>query len=110
VPTITYLQTDGSRRHVFVRPGMSLVEAALRFDIPGIDANCRGNCACVTCHVHIADAWSELLGRPGPMEQSMLDFAEGVDAGSRLACQVRVTEACDGMIVAVAATQHTPGL
>jgi ferredoxin len=40
----------------------------------------------------------------------MLDFAEGVDAGSRLACQVRVTEACDGMIVAVPATQHTPGL
>jgi 2Fe-2S ferredoxin len=44
------------------------------------------------------------------MEESMLDFAEGVDARSRLACQVRVTEACEGMIVTVPPTQHTPGL
>jgi 2Fe-2S ferredoxin len=110
MPTITYLQPDGSRQHVSVRPGMSLVEAALRFDIPGIDAKCRGNCSCVTCHVHIAPGWSEFVGRPGAMEESMLDFAEGVVAGSRLACQVRVTEACDGMVVTVPAAQHTPGL
>ena len=110
MPTITYLQADGRAQQVTVRPGTSLVEAALRFDIPGIDAKCRGNCACVTCHVYIAAAWRGILGTPGPMEESMLDFAEGVDARSRLGCQVRVSEACNGMIVEVPATQHTPGL
>jgi ferredoxin, 2Fe-2S len=110
LPTITYLQADGGRQRVSIRPGMSLVEAALRHDVPGIDAKCRGNCACVTCHVHISGIWREVLGPPGPMEESMLDFAEGVDDRSRLACQVRVTDACEGMIVMVPLRQHILGL
>ena len=89
---------------------MSLVEAALRFSVAGIDAKCRGNCACVTCHVYIDVAWASVVGAPGPMEESMLDFAEGADARSRLACQIRVTEACDGMVVETPAVQHTLGL
>jgi 2Fe-2S ferredoxin len=110
VPTITYVQPDGSSLSVRVAPGVSLMEAAVRAGVPGIDAKCRGSCACVTCHIHLDPAWRSLLPPQSAMEESMLDFTDGVDAGSRLACQVRVTDACDGMIVRVPAIQRTLGL
>lgn len=109
-PTITFVQPDGTRRRLEVRVGVSLMEAALRAGVPGIEAKCRGNCACVTCHVHIDPAWRPALGAPGAMEESMLDFAEGADARSRLACQIRVNGLCDGLIVEVPAEQRVLGL
>ncbi len=109
LPNITYVQADGAAQSVAVRAGMSLMEAALRYDVPGIEAKCRGNCACVTCHVHIDAAWQSIVGAPGAMEVSMLDFAEDVDARSRLACQVRVNEACEGMVVDVPQAQRILG-
>lgn len=109
-PTITFVQSNGARQRLAVRVGMSLMEAALRAGVPGIEAKCRGNCACVTCHVHIDPAWRPALGGPGAMEESMLDFADGVDGRSRLACQVRVTSLCDGLIVEVPAEQRVLGL
>jgi 2Fe-2S ferredoxin len=107
---VTFIEPDGSRRSVDIRSGMSLMEAALRNLIAGIDAKCRGNCACVTCHVHIARPWLARIGPRGPMEDSMLDFADGVTADSRLACQVRVGPDCDGMEVRVPSSQRTLGL
>lgn len=86
------------------------MEAALRGEVPGIDAKCRGNCACVTCHVYIDTDWSEIVGAPGPMETSMLDFAEDVDPRSRLACQVRLTPDCCGIVVQVPSEQRVLGL
>lgn len=108
-PKITYVQVNGAAQDVAVRVGMSLMEAALRHDVPGIEAKCRGNCACVTCHVHIEPVWQSIVGAPGAMEASMLDFAEDLDARSRLACQVRVSEACDGIIVNVPQVQRVLG-
>lgn len=110
MPFIRYVQADGTGQCVQVQVGMSVMEAALRAGVPGIDAKCRGNCACVTCHVFIDPVWRSAVGHPGAMEESMLDFAEGVDARSRLSCQVRVTAACDGMIVHLPETQRVPGL
>ena len=110
MPTVTFISHTGGRTSVHAREGMSLVEVALLNEIEGIEAKCRGNCACVTCHVHIHPRWATVIGRPLAMEESMLDFAEDVDAGSRLACQVRLTNACDGMEVAVPEQQRTLGL
>ena len=107
---VIFIEPDGARRRVEVRPGMSLMEAALRGQIAGIDAKCRGNCACVTCHVQIGPPWRAGLSLRGPMEESMLDFADGATEESRLACQVRVGSACEGMEVRVPATQRTLGL
>ena len=110
MPNITYVQADGTRRTVQVRAGMSVMEAALLAGVPGIDAKCRGNCACVTCLVFIDPAWRAVVGPPSEMEASMLDFAEGADARSRLSCQVRVNASCEGMIVEAPAEQRTLGL
>lgn len=108
--TIHYVLPDGADCVLAVREGVSLMEAALRASIPGIEAKCRGNCACVTCHVLIDPPWRDVVGPPGPMEESMLDFAEGAEPGSRLSCQVRVSRRCDGMRVHVPTRQRIIGL
>lgn len=108
-PTVTFVQPDGTRQRLRVRLGLSLMEAALRAGVPGIEAKCRGNCACVTCHVYIDVAWREVLGAPGSMEESMLDFAEGANARSRLSCQVRVNALCDGLVVEAPREQRVLG-
>jgi 2Fe-2S ferredoxin len=110
LPLITYVQADGTEQCIQARAGLSLMEAALRAGVPGIDAKCRGNCACVTCHVFIDPAWLSSLEQPNAMEESMLDFADGVDVRSRLSCQVRVVASCDGMIVHVPTEQRVLGL
>jgi 2Fe-2S ferredoxin len=108
--TIIYVQPDGTRRPVMARVGQSVMEAALRADVPGIEAKCRGNCACVTCHVYIDPGWAAVLGPRSAMEESMLDFAEAVDARSRLACQIRINAFCDGLVVATPVEQRVLGL
>jgi len=109
-PTITFVQPDGASREVVAWVGMSLMEVALRASIPGIDAKCRGHCACVTCHVHIDPAWRTITGSPTAIEEDMLDFAFAVDARSRLSCQVRINYVCDGLRVEVPMAQRTLGL
>ncbi|CAN5278931.1 2Fe-2S iron-sulfur cluster-binding protein [soil metagenome] len=101
MPTITFVQPDGARRSVEIATGLSVMEAAVRNAIPGIDADCGGACACATCHIHIADDWIGVVGAPEAMEESMLEFAEDVGPTSRLGCQIKVTDQLDGLVVAI---------
>ena len=82
------------------------MEGAVKNNIPGIDADCGGACACATCHVYVDPAWVERLGRPNPMESSMLDFAENREANSRLSCQIKVNDELDGLIVRLPESQR----
>ena len=71
-----------------------------------IKAECGGAMACATCHVYVDEAWREATGKPSAMEESMLDFAEEVEPNSRLSCQIRVSDALDGLIVRLPENQH----
>jgi 2Fe-2S ferredoxin len=103
---ITYIQHDGTEQTVDVKNGLSVMEGAIKNDIEGIDADCGGACACATCHVYVDPAWVERLGRPNPMESSMLDFAENREANSRLSCQIKVNDELDGLIVRLPESQR----
>jgi ferredoxin, 2Fe-2S len=98
---ITFTQPDGTQQVVAADTGMTVMEAARRDLVPGIEAECGGACACATCHVYIDDAWRETVGPPSEMEEDMLDFAFEVRPSSRLSCQIKVTDALDGLIVSV---------
>jgi ferredoxin, 2Fe-2S len=102
---ITFIQPDGSKQTVTADAGMTVMEAAKRDTIAGIDAECGGACACATCHVYVDGAWTAATGKPAAMEEDMLDFAFDVRPESRLACQIKVTAALDGLIVKVPAKQ-----
>ena len=103
---IKYIEHNGKEHVVDVKPGMSVMEGAVKNLIPGIDADCGGACACATCHVHVDAAWIEKTGQASVMEESMLDFAEGVETNSRLSCQIKVTDALDGFTVRMPKSQH----
>jgi 2Fe-2S ferredoxin len=103
---ITYIEHDGTEHQVEVKTGLSVMEGAIRNNVPGIDADCGGACACATCHVYVDDAWREKTGDQSAMEESMLDFAEAVQENSRLSCQIRVSDALDGLVVRLPESQH----
>jgi 2Fe-2S ferredoxin len=77
------------------------MEAAIANNVSGIVAECGGACSCATCHVYVADDWSERVGGPSEMEEDMLDFAFDVRASSRLSCQIRLTDEMDGLVLHV---------
>jgi ferredoxin, 2Fe-2S len=106
MPKVIYIEHNGTEHALDVPAGTSVMEAAVKHSVPGIDADCGGACACATCHVYIDDAWAEKVGKPGSMEESMLDFAENVEPNSRLSCQVAVTAELDGLVVRLPESQH----
>jgi 2Fe-2S ferredoxin len=98
---ITFIQPDGTRQEVVAEPGMTVMEAARKELVPGIEAECGGACSCATCHVYVDEAWREKVGPPSQMEEDMLDFAFDVRASSRLSCQIKVSDDLDGLVVSV---------
>ena len=98
---ITFIQPDGSVQTVEGEAGMTVMETAKKHLVPGIEAECGGACACATCHVYVDAAWRERVGAPAEMEEDMLDFAFDVREESRLSCQIKVTDALDGLMVRI---------
>ena len=106
MPTIVYVEANGTEHEVNVPAGTSLMQGAVNHLVPGIEGDCGGLCACGTCHVYIADAWRSLCGETDELEQGMLEFAYDVNDSSRLSCQIDVTEEMEGMRVQMPARQY----
>ncbi len=97
---ITYIEFGGAEHVVEVANGLTVMEGARDNNIPGIEADCGGACACSTCHVYVDDAWVGKLPQKDAMEEDMLDFAWEPDLEkSRLTCQLKVTDDLDGLVV-----------
>ncbi|MCC6888562.1 MAG: 2Fe-2S iron-sulfur cluster binding domain-containing protein [Hyphomicrobiales bacterium] len=101
MPKITFIEPDGTSSTVDGELGSTVMETAIKNNVPGIEAECGGACACATCHVYVDDAWHAIVGDPSPMEEDMLDFGYDVKPSSRLSCQIKVTAALDGLIVRI---------
>src|SRR5881409_388267 len=101
MPNITYIDHLGTVRTVEGEVGSTVMETAIRNGVPGIEAECGGACACATCHVYVDEKWREIVGGPSPMEEDMLDFGYDVRPSSRLSCQIKVSDALDGLKVTV---------
>jgi ferredoxin, 2Fe-2S len=103
---ITYIEFNGAEHVIDVKTGLSVMEGAVKNNIPGIDADCGGACACATCHVYVQEPWLGKTGDKSAMEESMLDFAENVQDNSRLSCQIKVSDELDGLVVKMPESQH----
>lgn len=98
---LTFITFDGTRIETDAVNGSTVMENAVRNLVSGIEAECGGACACATCHVYVDDAWSDAVGKPQAMEEDMLDFAFDVRPTSRLSCQIKVSDALDGLVVRI---------
>ena len=96
---VTFIQFSGEQNTVEAENGTSVMRAALDNLIPGIDADCGGECSCATCHVLVAEEWMEKAGQPGEQENSMLDLNPDREARSRLSCQIELSDELDGLVV-----------
>ncbi|SFJ90726.1 2Fe-2S iron-sulfur cluster-binding protein [Celeribacter neptunius] len=94
---ITFVQPDGRRQTVEAETGKSVMQVALAHGIDGILAECGGAMMCATCHCYVDD---DRTGTASEGEEDMLDCAEAeVRPTSRLTCQIKVSEALDGLVV-----------
>ena len=101
MPKLTIVAFDGTEFVLDAEAGSTVMETAIRNAVPGIEAECGGACACATCHVYVDEAWTETVGQPDVMEEDMLDFAFDTKDNSRLSCQIKMTDAFDGLVVRV---------
>jgi 2Fe-2S ferredoxin len=106
MPKIIFVDPEGEARTVEAEIGATVMETAIRNDVPGILASCGGACACATCHVYIDDDWWERLSERTDEEEDMLDTAHDVRPTSRLSCQITVAEELDGLRVQTPEKQY----
>lgn len=96
---MTFIEYDGTRHEVDIEANKSLMQHAADSMVPGIDADCGGECACGTCHVIVDEAWFAKTGSISGDERQMLEMTPEGASTSRLACQIEVTDALDGLVV-----------
>jgi len=106
MPQVTYIEHNGTAHEIELEEGLSVMRGAVDNGVPGIDADCGGECACATCHVFVEEPWLEKTGEPSEQEASMLSFAATAQPNSRLSCQIIMSPALDGMVVRLPEAQH----
>ncbi len=105
MPTIHIIEYNGTEHEVEAQNGESLMLAAVKQMIDGIDADCGGSCSCGTCHVFVDPAWMANVGEADEYEEPMLDMNPERQAGSRLSCQITVNDTLDGLVVRLPRSQ-----
>jgi len=109
MPKMTFVERDGTERLVEAPMGLSVLEIAHKHGVD-IEGACEGSLACSTCHVLVDPAWYGRLAKATEDEEDMLDLAFGLQATSRLGCQIVMTPELDGLIVKLpAATRNQMG-
>ena len=106
MPKMVFIEKNGNRKEVDAPLGLSVLEIAHRNHID-LEGACEGSLACSTCHVIVDLEWYKKLNEASEDEEDMLDLAFGLTHTSRLGCQIRMTEALDGLVVKLpAATRN----
>ena len=96
---ITYIEHNGKSHTINVENGLTIMEGAVRNDIPGIDADCGGSMSCATCPVYVKEDWFNKIAPKQAGEDDMLDQAYEPKVNSRLSCQIIVSDELDGLII-----------
>lgn len=105
MPNILFIEHNGRQHRVAADVGKSLMQIATDHLVPGIPGDCGGVCSCATCHGYVDPDWLGKLAPKNEDEAMLLDGALNTEAGSRLTCQITMTEALDGLVVRLPASQ-----
>ena len=94
---VNIIDAEGTEFALELDAGDSLMQAARDSGVVGIDADCGGNLACATCHVILGKEWIGKTGAISSDEDDLLSFLEEREPGSRLSCQIVLSDDLDGM-------------
>jgi 2Fe-2S ferredoxin len=87
---VNFVRHDGTVRIIEIGSGVSVMLAAVRNGISGIEGECGGCLDCATCHVYVDDAQINALPSPDPEELELLNSVKAPrKPNSRLSCQLR---------------------
>ena len=106
MPEVEYIEHDGHVHRVGSAGGVTVMQAALDNQVPGIIGECGGNCACGTCHVYVEPAWRDKLPAASAMEDDMLDSVVDRQPHSRLGCQIVLNSDLNGLQLRLPASQR----
>lgn len=102
MPVIKVVDRDGKELEINAPAGGVLMEPLRDMD-DGVTAICGGMCSCATCHVFVDEAWVDRLPKQMSDERDMVkDLSCYNPRTSRLACQIPLTAALDGIKVTIA--------
>lgn len=97
---------EGAPKSIEAKSGLSLMETLRNNGINGVTGECGGSLSCATCHVIVDDDWLTQVGEISELEDDMLDCtAAEREQGSRLSCQIELSDALDGLKVTLPETQ-----
>lgn len=99
MPQVQFIEFNGTKHNIDANDGDSIMTTAISNLVPGIDADCGGECSCATCHVLISPEWQAKLNASNETEESMLDLNPDRSAESRLSCQIIMSDKLDGIVV-----------
>lgn len=102
MPRLIVVTREGEEREIEGDAGLSVMEVIRDAGIDEILALCGGCCSCATCHVHVDEAFIDRLPPMSEDENDLLDSTSDRDAGSRLSCQVTLSDELDGLKVRIA--------
>ena len=103
---VTYIEHSGTSHVVEVANGLSVMEGAVKNNVPGIDADCGGACSCATCHVYVDENWVGKLKPADETELAMIEYAVDAKENSRLSCQIKIRADLDGLVITLPASQY----
>lgn len=96
---VTFIQFSGKQTTIDVHAGATIMKVAIDNLVPGIDADCGGECSCATCHVLVTEDSMDKTGSASDQENSMLDLNPDRQSNSRLSCQLIMSDDLDGLVV-----------
>lgn len=99
MPSITFIEHNGTSRTIDADIGQSVMQAAMNHLVPGLVADCGGFCSCATCHAYVDDGWISRIPPPSDEEKAMFECVLRIESNSRLTCQITVTPELDGMVL-----------
>src|SRR5258708_24318488 len=101
MPLLRVVNRDGGEQEIQAPRGGVVMETLRDMD-DGVMAICGGMCSCATCHVYVDEEWLGKLPAAMSDETDMLKDLSSYRPNSRLSCQLQLTDALDGLRVAIA--------
>lgn len=102
MPKLVVVNRAGEEKEIQASAGVSVMEAIRDAGIDEMLALCGGCCSCATCHVHVDPAFVDQIKPMSEDENDLLDSTDHRNETSRLSCQIELTDALDGLKVAIA--------